>query len=389
MTMHVLHVNVVRDRLNRGGAALLDAWHTLPAIAEAVQGAGARVTVLQAAARDETIRRNGIEYRFVADPRLPLDRFSSGWMPLRVALAAARVRADVIHLNGLGFPAHTRALTALGTPVLVQDHASAPPRRLGALHRWGLGRVAGVAFTSRQQAEPFFAAGVLKRGVPVFEIPESSTRFTPGDRDAARALTGVRGDPALLWVGRLNENKDPLTVLDAVSRAAAVLPDLQLWCCFSEAPLLEQVRARIAGDPLLAPRVHLLGKQMHSAVEQMCRSADLFVLGSRREAACFSVLEAMACGTTPVLPDIPAFRALTEGGAVGALVPPGDADAFAAAIVRLAGEPRDVLRARTLAHFRRSLSFEVVGARLVDAYGALIAARRPVPRGRSATLVRE
>ncbi|HET6765334.1 MAG TPA: glycosyltransferase family 4 protein [Longimicrobiaceae bacterium] len=389
MTMHVLHVNVVRDRLNRDGASLLDAWHTLPAIAEAVQGAGARVTVLQAARRAETIHRNGVEYRFVADPRLPGDRFTSGWMPFRLALAAARVGADVIHLNGLGFPAHTRALTALRAPVLAQDHASAPPRRFAALHRWGLASVAGVAFTARQQAEPFLAAGVLRRGVPVFEIPESSTRFTPGDRDAARAVTEVHGDPALLWVGRLNDNKDPLTVLDAVSRAARTLPGLQLWCCFTEAPLLEQVRARIAGDPLLAPRVHLLGKAIHSAVEQMCRAADLFVLGSRREAACFSVLEALACGTAPVLTDIPAFRALTEGGDVGALVPPGDSEAFAAAIVRLAAEPRDVLRARTLAHFRRSLSFEVVGARLVDAYGALLAARRS-PRGvRSASMVRE
>ena len=40
------------------------------------------------------------------------------------------------------------------------------------------------------------------------------TRTMP--REQAREMTGVTGSPALLWVGRLNANKDPLTVLDGL-----------------------------------------------------------------------------------------------------------------------------------------------------------------------------
>ncbi|HYH80341.1 MAG TPA: glycosyltransferase family 4 protein [Longimicrobium sp.] len=374
--MRVVHVSCVRDPHGRTGAELLDAWPTLGDVAAAVSRAGAEVTVLQSAHADGDHERDGVRYRFVAEPRLPGRRWRTGAAPWRLARAAAALRPDVIHLNGLGFPLHARALCGVGAPVLAQDHANAPPRRFAALHRWGLARVGGVAFTAREQAEPFFRARLLRPGTPVFTIPESSTHFTPGDVTQARATTGVDGDPGILWVGRLNDNKDPLTILDAFSLALPRMPGARLWCCYHEAPLLDAVRARLAAEPALAERVHLLGAVPHPQVELLCRAADLFVLGSRREAAGYAVLEAIACGAAPVLSDIPPFRALTGGGAVGARAAPGDAAAFADALVALAAEPRDALRARTAAHFRRELSFDVVGARLVEAYEALVAGGR-------------
>jgi glycosyltransferase involved in cell wall biosynthesis len=374
--MRVVHVSCVRDPLGRTGAELLDAWPTLGDVAAAVRRAGAEVTVLQAAHADAEHERDGVVFRFVAEPRLPGRRWVTGAMPWRLARAAAALRPDVIHLNGLAFPLHARALCGVGAPVLAQDHASEPPRRLAALHRWGLARVSGVAFTAREQAQPFVRAGVLRPGVPVFAIPESSTRFTAGDVETARAETGMHGDPAILWVARLDRNKDPLTLLDALALALPRLPSARLWCCFHEAPLMDAVRARLAAHPALAERVHLLGAVPHARVELLCRAADLFVQGSGREAAGYAVLEAMACGAAPVLSDIPPFRALTGGGRVGALSPRGDAAAFAAALVALAGEPRDALRARTLAHFRDHLSFPIVGARLVEAYEWLMAQGR-------------
>ena len=38
--------------------------------------------------------------------------------------------------------------------------------------------------------------------------------MTPLEPDAARRLSGVTGDPAVLWVGRLNANKDPLCAVE-------------------------------------------------------------------------------------------------------------------------------------------------------------------------------
>ena len=152
-------------------------------------------------------------------------------------------------MHGLGFARDVLSLASLapGVPIILQDHADKPPRfwRRG-LWRREMAVAAGVAFCARTQARPFADAGLLSAHTPLYEIPESTSRFAPGDRREARELTGLAGSPAVLWVGHLNDNKDPLTVLDGVSAAARELPELQLCCCFGTAPLLGDVQSRIA-----------------------------------------------------------------------------------------------------------------------------------------------
>ena len=132
----------------------------------------------------------------------------------------------------------------------------------------------------------------------------------------------------MLWVGHLNANKDPLTILEAVSIARRRLPGLQLWFCFGSAPMHQAVEARIAREVELRECVHLLGRVPHEQVETLMRAADLFVLGSHREGSSFSLIEALATGLTPVVSAIPSLRVLTGNGAVGALFPCGDARAL-------------------------------------------------------------
>ena len=367
--MRVVHVNIVRPRERADPEELLDTWQTLGDVATAVHRAGADVTVVQSFHRDAELVREGVKFRFVAEPALP--GRTVGLLPRRLADAAREQAPDVIHVNGLDFAWHTQVLCGIGVPVLAQDHASVPyARRIR--RRWGLARVAGVAFTDARQAEPFFHNGSFRQGMPIYSVPESSTHFTTGNIDEARAETGIYGDPAVLWVGRLDANKDPLTLLDALEQAARELPELQLWCCFHEQPLLGEVRARLARSPDLAARVHLLGRVPHGTIQVMCRAADFFMLGSHREGSGYALIEALACGATPVVSDIPAFRGLTLNGRVGALVPTGDAATFARALIELAGHPRGPLRRRAVDHFARELSFDVIGRRLCAIYETLL-----------------
>lgn len=369
--MHVVQVNVVQPRDPISPETLLAAWSTLGDVAAAVRGAGHRVTVVQAFHCAAKLVRDGVRFDFVAEPRLP--GRATGLMPRRIAQAVKAAAPDIVHVNGLDFARHTRALCRLGVPVLAQDHASAPGSRR-ALRKWGLARVAGISFTDARQATPFIAEGSIRAAVPIFSVPESSTHFTPGDQAEARRVSGMRGDPAILWVGRLDRNKDPLTILDAVEKAASHLPDLQFWACFHESQLLADVKARIARSPALLNRVHLVGMVSHDRIEQLCRAADLFVLGSKREGSGYALIEALACGATPVVSDIPSFRALTDKGRIGALAPVGDAAAFARAIVEQAGRPRAQSHVETIAHFERHLSFDALGRRLSEVYQSLVAA---------------
>ena len=50
-----------------------------------------------------------------------------------------------------------------------------------------------VAFAAREQAAPFFDAGVLRRGTPVFELFEDADRVGIGDGDATRVGRELRG----------------------------------------------------------------------------------------------------------------------------------------------------------------------------------------------------
>ncbi|HEY8520464.1 MAG TPA: glycosyltransferase family 4 protein [Gammaproteobacteria bacterium] len=372
--MHVMQVSFFVDRARRPPEALLEAWHSLGDVAAAAASAGLRVTVVQASLVPAVIMRDGVEFLFVA-PEAP-------GVPLARAAAfdgALRSRAvDVLHVHGLGFPRDVLALRAAapGVPILLQDHADRPPRLWGRRYwRRGAAAADGVSFCARAQAAPFERAGLLPPSLRIFEIPESTSAFQPGDREAARAATGVHGDPAVLWVGHLDRNKDPLTVLDGVAAATGELPGLRLWCCFGSAPLLGEVQARIASDARLRGRVHLLGRVPHAAVETLMRAADLFVLGSHREGSSFALIEALATGLTPVVTDIPSLRGLTGDGAVGALWPCGDSQALARALAAAAARG-PAARAAVRAHFDTELSSAALGRKLASAYAALAGARR-------------
>ena len=367
--MHVAQINFVQAPPQIEPGELPAHWPTLSDVADSAASAGVRVSVIQNAAREAAFVRDGVDYRF-----LPLDGKDGS---RRLAAALVGLGAELAHVHGLDFAprAHALARQLPWLPILLQDHANRPPSWWRRAHwrRW-YAAAAGVAFTAPALAQPFVEAKLFRPGTRVFAIPESSCRFTPGDRSEARYATGLHGFPCVLWVGHLAAGKDPLAVLDGVALAARRLPDLQLWCAYGSAPMLEAVQARIMRDPWLIGRVHLLGRVPHERIETLQRAADLFVTGSHAESCGYAALEAMACGAVPVLTDIPSFRALTGDGRIGRLWPCGDTGRLADALVAMANA--GPTRAEVRAHFDAELSFAAVGRRWAEAYAALQAGRR-------------
>jgi glycosyltransferase involved in cell wall biosynthesis len=371
--LHVAQLNFLPAPEGLAPVEVLERWPSLVDIAEAAADAGTRVSVIQAAAREGLITRNGIDYHFV-DIRGLETATNRG---RRFASLLTDIGADVLHGHSLGFAEEAFAVSQClpRLPIILQDHADRPPRwwRRSPWRRW-YAALAGVAFTAPELARPFTRAGLFGPHTRHFAIPESSSRFSMGSRADARAQTGLHGDPCVLWVGHLNPGKDPLSVLDGVSLAARRLPGLQLWCAFGHAPLLGEVQARIARDPQLAGRVHLLGKVAHAQVEVLMRAADLFVSGSLAESCGYVVLEALACGVTPVVTDIPSFRALLGGSRVGHLWPCGDAAQLAEALVAVVASRPSPAQVR--AHFDAVLSFAAVGRQWAEAYAQVHHERR-------------
>lgn len=360
--LHVVQVGFYLDPRGREPAQLLKDWPTLVDVAEAAQQAGLRVSLVQACHREEVLSRNGVRYHFCAGTADAPELIRS-------------LQPDVIHVHGLHFPREVLRLAAHlpHVPILQQDHASRPPRFWRRrLYRRAFAATAGVAFCSRPQGWPFEAAGLIDGGTTIHAVPESTSRFMPGAQAEARALTGLHGNPCLLWVASLSPRKDPLTVLEGMSRAVDALPGLELWCCYGEAPLEKEVMRRIEEDARLRGRVHLLGRRPHAQIESLMRAADVFVLGSHFEGSGYALIEALACGLPPLVTDIPSFRALTGDGTIGRLWWRGEPQSFADELRAIASEVGAERRAAVRAHFEHELSLPALGRQLATCYVALL-----------------
>jgi glycosyltransferase involved in cell wall biosynthesis len=179
----------------------------------------------------------------------------------------------------------------------------------------------------------------------------------------------------LVPLGRLNANKDPLTVLEGFARTLGDLPGATLAMIYTEDDLLAAVRQRVQRSPALRERVRLIGAVPHHEMASFYSAADLFIVGSHHEGSGYSLMEACACGAVPVVTDIPTFRLLTGAGSVGALWTPGDADQCARALADVGHRDLDAERARLADHFARELSWSAVGRRALEIYDDVVARR--------------
>ena len=166
------------------------------------------------------------------------------------------------------------------------------------------------------------------------------------------------GEPVLLAVGRLVAKKDYSTLLEAFVAVRRTCP----------------VRLVILGDGPERSRLEALARRLQ--VEQHLSMpgfqdnpfayfarASAYVLSSVSEGMPSSLIEALACGCPAVSTDCPSGPSEILGGGYGTLVPVGDPQALASAILEALRQPRDEgwLRARAA-----EFSVEACVARYVD-----------------------
>jgi glycosyltransferase involved in cell wall biosynthesis len=358
----------------------------------AMKQRGHAVDVVHLYPLPSTIDDSGIRHQFVrsrwwARAAATVSHRLAGVEPARAEPATAAIHRilenppDVIHLFGANLTLNTWLLVraaATRIPVVVAHHGgNPPPGRLGRmLLRHSFSRVAAMIVTTADHARPFIEAGLIDGGhPPVSEIMEVSTPFAHRDRLSARRETGMRGGPVFLWAGRLEPVKDPLTALRGFDLVRRSRPTARLYLHYLTEGLLPEVRAFVHGQPGLAECVSFCGRLEHEAMEAVFNSADFLLQASRplrpggiAEFSGYVPLEAMACGVVPVLSDIPAFRAMTDGGRFGRLFPCGDHAALARAVLGLSEADTAVLGREVRDHFERELSFQAMARKLEVAY---------------------
>jgi glycosyltransferase involved in cell wall biosynthesis len=167
--------------------------------------------------------------------------------------------------------------------------------------------------------------------------------------------------PVVLGAGKLRPQKDFATLIDAFARVRAARPARLV--ILGEGP--EEGRLRVRARRLgVSTDVRLEGF-VRNPFAYMAR-ASVFALSSAWEGLPSVLIQAMACGCPVASTDCPSGPAeILEGGTYGPLVPVGDAEALAAAIVRLLDAPTEPERLR-----RRAGDFSV--ERVAERYLAVL-----------------
>lgn len=252
-----------------------------------------------------------------------------------------------------------------GLRVVFHVHGGAMPAFMRRFPRWTrrvLGRgdalVAPSAFLAEALAEHGFAARVVPNVVDLAPYPY-------------RHRTRLR--PRLFWMRAFHPIYHPELALHVLRRVRAVHRDATLVMAGQEKGSGRAVRAEVRRLGLEGA-VRFAGFLDHAGKAREGDAADVFLNTNRVDNAPVSVIEAAAMGLPVVATDVGGLRHLVRDGDTALLVPEGDADAMAAAVLRLLAEP--ALAARLSANGRALAAASAWGAVAPlwdDVFGAVCA----------------
>lgn len=198
----------------------------------------------------------------------------------------------------------------------------------------------------------------------------------PPGAEAAPISPGALGNdgaPGLLWLGRIDRSKDPMTFVAALGllrdrpwTAEIVGPEA------ADAELAVTLRERISALGL-GDRVRVAGSLEGDELEAAWARADLLVHTSRLETYGMVVAEALAHGVPSIVAE--GTGAVEAQRGVGGRFPPGEAAALAAELGAWLEDAalREAWRARALGARERLEGWDETARRVVDALEAAAA----------------
>ncbi|MHB8208912.1 glycosyltransferase family 4 protein [Mucilaginibacter sp.] len=306
---------------------------------------------------------NGVQHHFVN-----LNRKKT-FFPYKINRYVRNLNPDIVFVQGLHQPLQLIQLKALvnkKAKFIAQHHAERPFTGLKKIiQRLADPLVDAYLFASKTMGLGWVNQGNLGSSHKIHEVMEVSSLFYPINKEVARSKTSINGDPAFLWVGRLNENKDPLTVVKAFLRFASVNTGARLYMIYQTEELLKQIRELLNASPH-GDKIILVGKVPHDDLLYWFNSADFLLSGSHYEGGGTVVCEAMSCGCVPVVTDIDSFRMITDNGRCGLLYKVANEDALLNALVQTQASNIEKKQQNCLNYFKSNLSFDAIANRIQE-----------------------
>ncbi|MBT8379540.1 MAG: glycosyltransferase family 4 protein [Ignavibacteria bacterium] len=350
-----------------------DEYPTIHGWSKELSELGLKVSVYHRFNQNSSFIKDGVNYFLIKDDKSSYLKWYQN--PTFFQNKISEENQDIIHINSFIY-SYQACLLRKKNPsakIVIQHHAERPRYRVKRfLLRNFSSSVDGFIFSSIEIYNDWLKVKSIVSDKKFSEIMEGSSHFTSRNRDEMRIKTGLGGNPVLLWVGRLDENKDPLTVLSGFSKLLRDFPDASLYMIYSEEKLKQQVLSYINQNEFLKNSVRLLGFINYKDICDYYNSADYFVLGSHYEGSGYSLVEAMSCGIIPIVTNIPSFRMITNKGQIGALWNCGDAESFYNKAKEIIQKPLEVESKKALDYFSNNLSYPAIGKKAKNFYESLI-----------------
>jgi glycosyltransferase involved in cell wall biosynthesis len=150
---------------------------------------------------------------------------------------------------------------------------------------------------------------------------------------AAHRTTPASGSTSVLFVGRLDQEKNVDELIRAVARVPGVRAEI-----VGDGACRERLTA-LAGDLGVQARVRFHGFVTDQELVRAYQGADVFCMPGTAELQSLATMEAMAAGLPVIAADAMALPHLVQPGINGMLYQPGHVEQLAAAISELAADP--------------------------------------------------
>jgi len=296
---------------------------------------------------------NNVKYQFVRFEQT-INRF-----PRRMHRMIKQINPDIVLVNGLIFPMQVmqlRRYLKASAKIIVLHRSEKPGKGIhGFLQRKADNYIDAYLFSSEEIGMKWHKHGIIRNQDKIFEVMQASSSFKPKNDHCF-----VPNAPVFIWVGRLDRNKDPITLLKAFRLFTEEYPSSVLHMIFQSEELLAEVKSLAYG----LPQIRLHGIQSHTDLEKWYQSADFAISTSHYEGGGIAVCEAMSCGCIPVLSRIDSFVANTGNGKCGILFMPGEPDDLLRAMRAAMKMDMPLERARTLDQFEKELSFPAIAKKI-------------------------